>query len=296
MASKQSIQERYSFNNQIIILILIRTLGYRCDLRFEDLPLIDQSLTSSVSQARLEHGWTTSKQKSSRSSIYRELLGVLWIDILRPIVPKFLHLGTTLAQPFLITAAVRFISDKDGGENPTIGYILVLAFFFNYFGMAIMNTWYNQSLARCSTKIRGILIPFIYNRAIVHFCREEDAGASVSVLMTVDVQKVALSVMVLHEIWAVFLGFIVASYMLYTQLGLAFIPPICVSILAILVCSFVAMPLKTRQLAMSNATEKRVHEISSVSASMKNIRMLSLPGAVFESLTMLRREEITKQT
>lgn len=200
-------------------------------------------------------------------------------------------MATTLAQPFLITAMIGFVQSEDYEATENTGYGLIAAFALNYSFLAIFSSWYTQSVARFSTKLRGCLISSIYYKTLQIASKDVNLG-SATVLMNVDVEKVLDAVRYLHEFWAMIISASIASYILYTHLGASFVAPFITILVATAVSSYIGKLMKPRLTDWVVATEKRVTTIAYATGCIKGIRMLGLTETVLSMLTKLRELEV----
>jgi ATP-binding cassette subfamily C (CFTR/MRP) protein 1 len=95
---------------------------------------------------------------------------------------RTIEMATTLSQPYLITAVIRFIQDRDNSNTKNVGYGLVVAYALNYSLLAISSSWCAQNVARFSTKLRSCLISLIYENSLHITSKDVDLG-SATVLM-----------------------------------------------------------------------------------------------------------------
>lgn len=128
-------------------------VGYRRVLNPEDLHSLSEELLSDRLRGAFKLAWTRQRNKSGRYAIYHVIWKVLRKDILFPIIPRFVYMGTTLAQPFLITALIKFIEDSRRLETRNDGYGLIAAFALNYTVMAISNSWYVHPLQHLAVRV-----------------------------------------------------------------------------------------------------------------------------------------------
>lgn len=91
-------------------------------------------------------------------------------------------MGTTLSQPYLITAMIKFIGDQEDKSNVNVGYGLIAAFALNYSVLAISSSWCAQSNNRFMTKLRSCLITAIYEQTL-HITSKDVNLGSATVLM-----------------------------------------------------------------------------------------------------------------
>ena len=140
-------------------------------------------------------------------------------------------MATTLSQPYLITAMLDFIGDRENPQSINKGYGLIAAFALNYALLAVAFGWTAQSMARFMTKLRGCLISALYEKTLHTSSKDADLGTA-TVLMNVDVDKILQSSKQLNEVWAAFIVSGVAMYIMYTHLGAAFVAPFLTMLIA----------------------------------------------------------------
>jgi ATP-binding cassette, subfamily C (CFTR/MRP), member 1 len=265
--------------------------GYRKVLRPADLCGIDSDLTSKKIAAAFEKHWDDYQRRGVRGPIFRVIWKVLWKDILYPIPPRLLYMGTLLSQPFLIKEMVKYIQTTDHHNSLNIGYGLIGAFALNYSLLAIFLGWFSQANARFIAKLRYGLISLLYRQML--FVNIKDVNlTSATVLMNVDTEKVILAVQFWHDFWAMAVAVAIAAYILYSTIGVAFLAPLVVIGAATALSSWVGKRSRPRQLEWMRGTEKRVSAIAHATSYMKGIRMLGLTESILSNLTKLREQEV----
>lgn len=65
------------------------------------------------------------------------LLSLLKVPLLLPVIPRLIQLAFTVGQPFLLRRLLRFLTERDNGQDVRIGYGLIGAYGLIYFGMAV---------------------------------------------------------------------------------------------------------------------------------------------------------------
>lgn len=265
--------------------------GYSKILKPQDLFSVDADLASKERHVRFNEVWSR-RDKTKKAPLARTIWTVLWPDIISPVIPRCVKIGTTLSQPYLITAMIDFVQARDGDRNK--GYGLIVAFALNYSLLAISSSWSAYNVARFSTKLRSSLISLIYEQTLRSPSKDVDLS-SATVLMNVDVEKLIAGVRFIHEIWALMISAGVALYILYTHLGIAFVAPLIAVFACTGACAWIGNYMKARQLLWTAATQVRVTRIASAIGSMKGIRMLGLSETVLHKLTGLRVAEVGAQ-
>lgn len=95
---------------------------------------------------------------------------------------RLVKIATTLSQPYLINAMIKFTQAQDDKTNRNNGYGLIAAFALNYSLLAISSSWCAQSVARFATKLRSCLISLIYEKVLYIASKDTDLD-SATVLM-----------------------------------------------------------------------------------------------------------------
>jgi ATP-binding cassette subfamily C (CFTR/MRP) protein 1 len=108
----------------------------------------------------------------------------------------------------------------------------------------------------------------------------------------VDVEKLVKFVQHIHEFWATLVSAIVALYILYSYLGIAFIAPFLTTLITTGICTWIGKYMGPGMGAWAAATERRVNAIAYATSNMKGVRMLGLSNSVLEMLTRLREQEV----
>ena len=198
---------------------------------------------------------------------------------------------TTLPQPFLISAMVKFVEHCEDWETKNIGHGLIVAFALNYAFLPTFLSWYPQSVTRFVIKLRSCLLALIYHKTLNIASKEVNLGL-VTILMNIDMEKVLLAVKNMHEFWTMTVNGGIAWYILYTHLGVAFVPPLITILIAISLSSSIGKMIKPRQTDWVAAMEKRVTSIAYTTSCMKGVRMLGLTETVLNMVTRLRKTKV----
>ncbi|PGH13069.1 hypothetical protein AJ79_03906 [Helicocarpus griseus UAMH5409] len=138
---------------------------------------------------------------------------------------------------------------------------------------------------------RSILVAEIYIKATEARIGGRDDGAALN-LMSTDIERVSHGLLHLHDIWASVIQVSLAGWMLYNQLGAAFVAPM---VVVIVCCVGLAILMKftgDSQRAWMAAVQKRVSLTAKVVASMKNVKMSGLLGPVSDMVQKLRVEDL----
>ncbi|KAF1809448.1 P-loop containing nucleoside triphosphate hydrolase protein [Eremomyces bilateralis CBS 781.70] len=267
--------------------------GYRQILEPDDLFSLDGDLTAESLQVSFRESWAKTRNKEKRLSLLWTIVKVIPADIVIPVIPMLLQIGMTISQTFLIPAITKYVQTPDSETTRNTGYGLLAAFSLDYMFLAIFSAWHLQALARFKAKIRGGLISLLYGKTLEISPKDVNMG-SATILMNVDVEKVVEGLPRFHEFWSAAVQSGIASYILYHQLGIAFLGALVSIFSAAFICSILGSRIRPRQLNYVGMTEKRVKSVSDMVASVKGIRMLGLTSVFENRLTDLRETEVKK--
>jgi ABC-type multidrug transport system fused ATPase/permease subunit len=282
--------------------------GYKKVLTIKDLYPLDSSLNGQSLHEDFSRNMDYSKLRGDRFGLVKVLMRTLKVPLLLPIAPRLALLGFTFCQPFFIERLLDHLSKPEVEDSA--GYGLIGASILIYSGIAISTAlcWYGhppknyrQDLPliqnyryfhhRMRNMARSILVTETFIRATKARIGTSDDNAALT-LMSTDIERIDLGFMSLHDIWASIIQVVLASWMLYNQLGTVFIAPIGV----VLVC-FIGLVILMKftgdsQRGWMAGVQKRVGLTATVIASMKNLKISGLSAAVSDFVQELRVEEL----
>lgn len=111
--------------------------------------------------------------------------------------------------------------------------------------------------------------------------------------MSTDVERIRQGVIYVHEVWAGIIETAIASFLLYRSLGIAFLAPIIVVALCVMVAAGIATFTSQRQRAWMQKIETRVGMTANVIANMKGLRISGLALPIQRIIQSLRMEELS---
>jgi ATP-binding cassette subfamily C (CFTR/MRP) protein 1 len=136
-------------------------------------------------------------------------LGAYRLQFAAAFVPRLFWTAFKFAQPFLINTTIDWVD---------VGHGLV------YIGLALSQTLYWQHTYRFIVMVRGGLISMIFQKTTTINPTDTIRHEPV-VLMGTDIEKIALSLRQVHEVWASIMEIALALWLLERQMGAAFVAP-----------------------------------------------------------------------
>ncbi|GJN66171.1 hypothetical protein PLICBS_000187 [Purpureocillium lilacinum] len=288
--SVRSPEEYASFWSRTAFVWLLDTfrLGYAKVLSVDDLPALDTALRSSATHEQLDYTWRKADHRQSHSLLRASFVSHRW-PFLSAVVPRLCLTAFTFTQPFLIAATIRYVEesrpDKHGGGG------LIAAWAAVYLGIAISNSTYRYQHSRFRTRMRGSLVALVYEKTLE--LRAADRGDTTAVtLMGTDVERIAMGMQFVHEVWASVLDVGIASWLLGRQLYLACIAPIVLILVFVAATSRLSVRAKDAQRRWVEKVEKRLQATSAFLGDIKAVKMLNLSDVMHKTIQGLRKEEV----
>lgn len=202
--------------------------GSSARLGLEDLFGLDIKLTTEHIEPRFRHAWASSSKKSSYALLLTSLK-CFWFKILTIIFFRLSLIGFKFSQPLLIHRAVSLLGEPDSQEKMNTGRTLIGATSLIYIGIALMTGAFRHNVYRLITMIRSAVVGLIYRTTLILDTKTANDSAALT-LMSTDVESIASGFEVFDSLWADPIEIGIAIYLLYDQIGLAFIAPVVTSL------------------------------------------------------------------
>ncbi|OAR00024.1 hypothetical protein LLEC1_00470 [Akanthomyces lecanii] len=263
-------------------------LGFRTQIRLEDLDDLDPEFSSEMLSRKFKDHWL-----DAESDPHRSLAIVCSRVLMRPLLavalPRFLLAASSLMQPFVLQRLLLAVQTDELAAYTRDS--ILQAFFLVYFCISVSQASYQHTSSRLMTQFRGILVAEVLDKSH-SLSQSESSNAAALTIMSKDVEGVASGVMRLYEI---------PFNILEATLGMS-----CLALFVGKACLMILLPLsfsivfgtcmgKYAAAAMVLWNEKIQHRVSNTSkvlAQMRVIKMLGLGPTISVYLQRLRAEEI----
>lgn len=263
--------------------------GYKGILTMKSLYPLDEALVTETVGKRFAQQLKSHPLEGKKGMLLWRLLSTLRVPILLPLVPRIAVVASNLAQPLLIEAVLNYIQREH--RDPNHGYGLIVATVLTYGSIAISTALYGYLQQRFTVMMRGCLVHVVYEKTTkINLSQADDAN--VITLMSTDVGNAVDGLRNMHEYWANLIQVGIASWLLYGQLGTAFVAPIVVVILSILAASYLGSMISPRQATWMEAIELRVGVTANAISQMKLVKMAGMTKPVQDAIQALRVKEM----
>ncbi|KAI1735611.1 putative ABC multidrug transporter [Xylaria scruposa] len=279
----------YSWLNQLAIS------GYRKVLQVPDLYPLDSAMTSTQLHSRFVERFDSPIFAGRKYRLLLILSRTLIRQLLLPILPRLVLIGFTLSQPFFIQSLINYLTKPPGSVSVNIGYGFIGACILIYSGIALSTALYWYFQYRMLYMVRGTLVSAIYAKTTEANIANGDDNASLT-LMSTDIERIYQGFRTVHEVWANTIQVAISAFLLYKQLGPAFVVPI---VIVILCAVAILVPIRYTargQRRWMDGVQKRVGLTSGVIASMKNLKISGLTIPIGSFVHQLRISELSAST
>ena len=266
-------------------------LGFGSTLCTDDLFNLDQAISSANVRDRFSRRWASIKDHSRFSLIWATISVLKW-QLLISGTPRLFLAGVKFAQPFLIQATIKYVSNRDH-QPASIGWGLVGAYFLAYLATAVLTASYQHLLNRAITQMRGGLISLLYQKTLELSIATIDPTSSLT-LMSSDVQRMADVFQLLHDTWSSMIEVGVAMFLLYRQLGTACYAPAIVYLIQIIGTAWITKVIPGYYGRWLEAVQLRVNFTSALLHSMRNVKLLGLSAVIQDRTQGLRDFEVAE--
>ncbi|KAB5582941.1 ABC transporter [Coniochaeta sp. 2T2.1] len=265
--------------------------GYKSVLGIPDLFPLDRHMASEALEAALQRTIDARNFNGKKHALTRALLKTLAVPYLLPVGPRVALMGFQFCQPFLIETLLNYLSEPDRENAANIGKGLIGAAVLVYMGIAFSTAFYWYYQERAMWMARGCLAAAVYKKTTQARLDAADDSSAVT-LMSTDVERIRMGLLFMHEFWANSIQVVVASYLLYRQIGAAFVSTIVVVVICAILSSLSAKITGPRQKEWMSKIQKRVGLTANVISNMKHLKISGLTAPVETAIQDMRQEEL----
>lgn len=141
-------------------------MGYKTTLTMEDLYPLDNSMSAEHLEQRLAMINGKSRYRGKKFGLIMDVAKSLGSALLIPIFPRVALIGFAFCQPFLINSTLSYLEQPSPSRDYNVGYGLIGATAFIYFGLAFSTALYWYYHERSIWMVRGALASAIYKKTV----------------------------------------------------------------------------------------------------------------------------------
>lgn len=281
--------------------------GYRKMLKLEDLFPLDTAMRSRKLNQDFSQNLDYVLLKRDKNGLVKILARTIIASLLLAVPPRLSVVGFTFCQPFYINTLLDYLSQSPGNESRNRGYGLIGASILIYGGMAFSMAAYLYLRTRSLQMVRGckqplasfeimfkLIIIGLVSAVYVKSTKIQQPGDEpvALTLMSADLERIRFGLRSMHNLWASPIEIGLASWLLYRQLGIAFLAPVVVVACCAGVIAVTVRYIGSAQKTWMDSVQKRTGLTASLIGRMKALRMSNLTKPIVSSIQNLRVEEL----
>uniref|UniRef100_A0A3Q2NT33 ATP-binding cassette sub-family C member 10 n=1 Tax=Fundulus heteroclitus TaxID=8078 RepID=A0A3Q2NT33_FUNHE len=198
-----------------------------------------------------------------------------------------------LAGPLLLSGLVNFIEEKKAPFSK--GIVFVLGLFATTLVGSFLRNIYAFQISKISLSARAALVSAIYGKALqVSSCSL--AGftlGEVVNLMSTDTDRVVNFFNSFHELWSLPFCFSVTLYLLYLQVGVAFLGGLCVALVLVPFNKFLASRILSNNKHMLKYKDDRVKLMTEILFGIRVIKFYNWEAHFTQKVAKYRDQELS---
>ncbi|XP_062548884.1 ATP-binding cassette sub-family C member 10 [Armigeres subalbatus] len=150
---------------------------------------------------------------------------------------------------------------------------------------------FNWRMTLVSTKMRMSLVTAIYRKSLVAKGLQ-NARPEILNLMSTDTDRIVSSCISFHSFWSIPFQLFTTLYLLYTQLGLAFLAGVTFAIILIPINRQIAMKIGQLSQGLMTAKDGRIAITTETISGAKHIKLNAWEDVFISKIENIRREEV----
>lgn len=196
---------------------------------------------------------------------------------------------SSFAGPLLLGGLLRNGTSDNASSNTA--YLYAAGLFLTTLLSAVAGVHFNWKISIVSTKMRTSLVSAIYAKGLEAKGLHESKPEILN-LMSTDTDRIVNSCISFHSFWSIPFQLFATLYLLYTQLGVAFVSGVVFAVLLIPINRYIAQKIGKLSAHLMTAKDKRVQLSAEALSGAKQIKMQALEDIFTEKIEELRKTEL----
>ncbi|XP_055853767.1 ATP-binding cassette sub-family C member 10 [Episyrphus balteatus] len=221
----------------------------------------------------------------------------------------FWALHKTFGREFYLIGILRFIADTSGFAGPLLlggllsqagtdltgtdsePYWYALGLFGSTLLSALCSTHFNWRMSIIGMKMRIGVVSAIYRKAL-EARGLKNSRPEILNLMSTDTDRIVNSCVSFHSFWSIPFQLFTTLYLLYTQLGVAFLAGVAFAAMLIPINRWIARSIGSISKDLMTAKDARLAATSETIAGAKQVKLHAWEDVFIQKIRDLRKEEI----
>ncbi|XP_068230080.1 ATP-binding cassette sub-family C member 10 isoform X2 [Palaemon carinicauda] len=245
-----------------------------------------------MSQPVVEDSEGTATINSENYSLLRILSKCFGLQFFSIGILKLIGDGLGFAGPLLLNQLVSFIDKKE--EAPVKGY----SYAGGLIGAALVGSFcgihYNYLIAKVNLRVRAALISTVYRKVLLVSTANlgKFTTGEVVNMMSTDTDRVVNFCQSFHAFWSLPVQMAVTLFLLYQQIGIAFVSGVAIAFLLIPINKWLATKIGHLSVEMMTFKDRRVGLLKEVLSMIKTVKLNAWEGTFKDRILDERYGEV----
>ncbi|OQR84098.1 ATP-binding Cassette (ABC) Superfamily, partial [Achlya hypogyna] len=207
---------------------------------------------------------------------------------------KLVHDMLQFVGPLVIKLIIEFLSDPEAELNTGLLYAAVI--FVAGVGQSFALRQYFFYCFETGLRLRSAVVTAVYHKSLVLSASAKGARSTgeITNLMSIDAQRLQDITNYLHAIWYALFQIVVSSYLLYVQLGVAFVAGVVVMLLIIPATAAISGIMQLLQKRLMTVKDERVKVVYEVLSGIKVIKLQAWENSFTARVMEFRTNELDR--
>ncbi|KAK5643745.1 hypothetical protein RI129_007590 [Pyrocoelia pectoralis] len=226
-------------------------------------------------------------------SLLKALHKCFWIQFYGIGILRLIADCAGFAGPLLLKKLVSFIEDQS--EDMYLGYTYALGLCLTTLLAAFCDTHFNFYMSVVGLKIRAALVTTIYRKTLTTTGTDLNLSFSVGEIvnfMSTDTDRIVNSCPSFHAFWSIPFQLGISLYLLYSQVGFAFLAGLGFSVLLIPINKMIASKIGELSTKMMERKDNRVKVMTEILRGIRTIKIHVWEQYFLTNITSMRNGEL----
>ncbi|KAH9075967.1 hypothetical protein Ae201684P_012457 [Aphanomyces euteiches] len=207
---------------------------------------------------------------------------------------KLIHDSLQFVGPMVIKYIIAFLSDPSADLSTGLYY--ALAIFFSGVVQSFSLRQYFFLCFETGLRFRSAVVTAVYQKSLVlaASAKAKKSTGEITNLMSIDAQRLQEITNYLHAIWYALFQICISSFLLYLQLGVAFIAGVIVMLLIIPTTAAISRMMRSLQRALMEVKDERVKVVYEVLSGIKVIKLQAWENSFANRVMQFRSNELDR--
>ncbi|KAF0697853.1 Aste57867_11493 [Aphanomyces stellatus] len=207
---------------------------------------------------------------------------------------KLIHDSLQFVGPMVIKYIIAFLSDPSADISTGLYY--VVAIFVSGVVQSFSLRQYFFLCFETGLRFRSAVVTAVYQKSLVlaSSARAKKSTGEITNLMSIDAQRLQEITNYLHAIWYALFQIVISSYLLYLQLGVAFVAGVVVMLLVIPTTAAISQMMRKLQRALMVVKDERVKVVYEVLSGIKVIKLQAWENSFTTRVMQFRSNELDR--